>query len=30
MKNTAPISWQIIKGAIKLFIWSRHKDIFRI
>ena len=30
MKNTAPISWQIIKGAIKLLIWSRRKDISRI
>jgi len=30
MKNTAPISWQIINRAMKLFIWSRRKDISRI
>ena len=30
MENAAAISWQIIKGAMKLFIWSRRKDISRI
>ena len=30
MKNTAPSSRQIIKGAMKLFIWSRRKDISRV
>ena len=30
MKNTAPISRQIIKGAMKLFIWSRRKDILKV
>ena len=30
MKNTSSISWQIIKGTMKLFIWSTRKDISRI